>query len=92
MSQFASDRATADLTTLEEGCLRGLASLGPTSVADLEEFCAGFCRSRFTDRDMGHALFALDALGWAIPTDGIPRPGSTWRITEQGRIALEVKR
>jgi hypothetical protein len=88
---FASDTAVASLTLIEEGCLRGLASLGPTTAADLAEFCAGFARVPTVGaEEMRDALFALDALGWAMPSGGIPLIIGRWLITESGRRALEL--
>lgn len=91
MTEFATDYAAADLSPVEEGALRGLASLayGP-SVADLAEFCSGFVAAPVAAEQVRAALLALDALRWAAPIpDHRPTDADQWRITEQGRIALE---
>lgn len=90
---FATDRAAAALYGIEEGCLRGLASLPyHPPAADLAEFVAGFCHVPSVSAAVVlEALFALDALGWVMPEGGIPRRDGAWFITEQGRIALEAR-
>lgn len=91
MTEFVGDYAAADLTTIEEGVLRGLASLGynPT-VADLAEFAAGFAHVEQVDpRGVRIILATLDSLGWASPVDDDPLTSDTWYVTTQGRVALE---
>lgn len=90
MTEFASDSAAADLIPVEEGALRGLASVGWTvSVSDLAEFCSGLVGAEQGLGVVRLALYALDGLGWARPDSGDPLHATAWRITEQGRIALE---
>lgn len=94
MTELFSDNAAAELTLIEEGCLRGLASYEtPMTVGDLSAFVAGYVRSAADHVPVRDALCALDALGWAEPADDrMPYEASEWRLTEQGRIALEGRR
>lgn len=90
MTGFTSDRATAKLTSVEEGVLRGLGSLGyDVSVADLCDFAAGFANVSFVAPTEARAvLLLLDSLGWARAA-GEPLYSDSWSVTGQGRVALD---